>query len=501
MARRRVSTSVRSSKEGAASLAREAAAHRAEPSKRGGLVAGRAGIATVAIRGGRGACGATGALVAPIVQSTTYLHEAVGEHKGHTYSRASNPTVSALEDALAALESRDDSPAFATTYSTGMAAISALFLSVLRAGDHAVLGRVLYGGTVRLVEQVLRPLGIDVTFVDTRDAVNVERAITAKTKIVFIETPANPTLVLSDVEAIARVTRAKGVLLAVDNTFLTPVILQPLELGADVSVYSTTKYIEGHNVTVGGSLVTRDAKLHDRFKLIRKTVGSIQAPLDAWLTLKGLKTLPLRLRQHCVNAQRVAEFLESHPAVKSVWYPGLARFAQHELALKQHACADGETLHGGIIAFEVHGGTAAGIAVMNSVKLCSLAENLGATETLITHPVSMTHGDVPKAQREATGITDGLIRLSVGLEDARDIIADLEQALLKSQRGLKAGAARGRGADSKIVESKLVAGTSAKSTQSSTRTLTATRGVTTTTTTTGTTRGARVHTLPSSAVA
>lgn len=202
-----------------------------------------------------------------------------------------------------------------------------------------------------------------------------------------------------------------------------------------------------------------------------------------------------------MNAQRVAEFLESHPAVKSVWYPGLARFAQHELALKQHACADGETLHGGIIAFEVHGGTAAGIAVMNSVKLCSLAENLGATETLITHPVSMTHGDVPKAQREATGITDGLIRLSVGLEDARDIIADLEQALLKSQRGLKAGAARGRGADSKIVESKLVAGTSAKSTQSSTRTLTATRGVTTTTTTTGTTRGARVHTLPSSAVA
>lgn len=492
MARRRVASSGLA----AETLASEAAAHRAEPSSRGGIGGGGSGgvgIATLAIRGGRGACGATGALVAPIVQSTTYLHDAVGEHKGHTYSRASNPTVTALEDALAALESRDDSPAFATTYSTGMAAISALFLSVLRAGDHAVLGRVLYGGTVRLVEQVLRPLGIEVTFVDTRDVKQVERAINAKTKIVFIETPANPTLVLTDVEAIARVTRAKGVLLAVDNTFLTPVSLQPLELGADVSVYSTTKYIEGHNVTVGGALVTRDAKLHERCKLIRKTVGSIQAPLDAWLTLKGLKTLPLRLRQHCVNAQRVAEFLESHAGVKSVWYPGLKSFAQHELALKQHACADGETLHGGIIAFEVHGGTQAGIAVMNSVKLCSLAENLGATETLITHPVSMTHGDVPKAQREATGITDGLIRLSVGLEDARDIIADLEQALAISQRGVKAGAVRGRSAQGKIVESKIVAGARATGTRGSTRTLT--------TTTTGTTRGARVHPLPSSAVA
>lgn len=404
---------------------RAAAAHRAEPLPPPYEAADWSGIETIAIRGGRRADPATGALLTPICQSTTYVHEGVGKHKGHTYSRASNPTVSALEAALGALEATPP----AVCFSTGMAAITALFLSVLRAGDHVVLSEVLYGGTVRLAEEVLRPLGIEASFVDTRDPARVEAAIGERTRLVFVETPANPTLVLTDVAALAAITRARGVLLAVDNTFLTPVVLRPLDLGADIAVYSTTKYIEGHNATVGGSLASRDETLLARFRQIRKTVGSIQAPFEAWLTLQGLKTLPLRLRRHCESAQQVAAFLESHPVVERVAYPGLTSFPQHDLAVRQHAGRDGAALHGGIIAFEVKGGAAASVAVMNSVRLCSLAENLGAVETLITHPVSMTHGAVPKAQREATGITDGLVRLSVGLEDSRDVIADLDRAL------------------------------------------------------------------------
>ncbi len=420
---------------------RQAAAHRAEPSTGFAPESDLAaflneearGIETIAIRGEREHCRATGAILTPICQSTTYVQESVGNHKGHTYSRASNPTVSALEAALGALEGAPP----AVCYSTGMAAITGLFLSVLRAGDHVVLSDVLYGGTVRLVEQVLRPLGVEADFVDTTVAANVARAITPKTRLVFIETPANPTLVLTDVRAVAEVTRRAGVLLAVDNTFLTPVLLRPLDLCADVCVYSTTKYIEGHNATVGGSVTSRDATLNDRLRLIRKTLGSIQTPFEAWLTLKGLKTLPLRIREHSRNALEVARFLEQHPAVERVHYPGLASFPQHALAEELHGLAsrDGVVLHGGIIAFEVKGGAEAGVGVLNSVRLCSLAENLGATETLITHPVTMTHGDVPKAQREATGITDGLIRLSVGLEDPRDIIADLDAALSQVAAG------------------------------------------------------------------
>ncbi len=420
---------------------RIAAAHRAEPRPRS--LPANAGIATVAIRGGRELDPSTGAILTPICQSTTYVHEAVGVHKGHTYSRASNPTVCALESALAALEdSGQDKPSFnqaesfnqaskAACFATGMAAISALCLSVLRSGDHVVLSNVLYGGTVRLAEQVLKPLGIQVSFADATRVEAIQAAIGANTKLVLIETPANPTLVLTDVAAVSRVTKAKGVLLAVDNTFLTPVLLRPLDLGADIAVYSTTKYIEGHNATVGGSLLTRDQTLDARFRLIRKTVGSIQAPFEAWLTLRGLKTLPLRIREHSRSAQIVAEYLEHHPLVARVAYPGLPSFAQYDLARTQHALPrrDGIAYHGGIISFELKGGADAGRTLMNSVRLCSLAENLGATETLITHPVSMTHGDVSRAQREATGITEGLVRLSVGLEDVGDIIADLESAL------------------------------------------------------------------------
>ncbi len=383
----------------------------------------RASLETLAIRGGRRPDPTTGAILTPIVQSTTYVHDAVGVHKGHTYSRASNPTVSALEAALGAFE---NAPA-AVCFSTGMAAITALFLSLLKSGDHVVVSDVIYGGTTRLLNIVLAPLGISATAADASDPAAVAAAIRPNTRLVFIETPGNPTLKLADVEGVAQVCRAKHLPLAVDNTFLTAALLRPLDLGADIALYSTTKYIEGHNATVGGSICTRDAALLDRLRLIRKTVGSIQAPFDAWLTIRGLKTLPLRIREHSRSAQVVAEHLAGHPKVAKVHYPGLTNFVQRRLASRLSVLTGG--FFGGLVSFEVKGGVEAGTTVMNSVRLCSLAENLGAAETLITHPVTMTHADVPRAQREATGITDGLIRLSVGLESPRDIIADLDQAL------------------------------------------------------------------------
>lgn len=382
-------------------------------------------ITTRAIHAGTGPDPTTGAILTPIYQSTTYVQEAVGQHKGFTYSRADNPTVAALEARLGALEIAPPSICFAT----GLAAETALFLAFLRAGDHAVLSDAVYGGTVRLFQQILDGLGICSSFVDTSSAEAVARAITPATRLVFIESPGNPTLKLTDIAAIARITRAAGCLLAVDNTFLTPILQQPLDLGADFSLYSTTKYIEGHNATVGGAITTRDQTNIDRLRFIRKSIGSIQAPFEAWLTLRGLTTLPLRIKQHSINALKVAQHLESHPSVARVSYPGLPSFPQHQLARRQHIACDGAEHHGGIVSFEVHGGLEAGIAVMNNVKLCSLAENLGAVETLITHPASMTHADVPLAQRESIGLSDGLIRLSVGLEEPNDIIADLDRAL------------------------------------------------------------------------
>ena len=376
---------------------------------------------TTAVRGGVAPDPATGAVLTPIYQSTTYRQQAVGLHKGYTYSRAANPTVSAIEAALGALENTPPAVCFAT----GMAAISALFLAVLRAGDHAIVSDVVYGGTVRLFQQVLSNFDVSVSFADTSDPAAVRNAVQPNTRLVFIETPANPTLKLTDIARIAEITRAAKIKLAVDNTFLTPVLQRPLDLGADVTLLSTTKYIEGHNSTVGGSVASRDEALLDRIRVVRKTLGSIQSPQEAWLTLRGLKTLPLRLQQHSANAQKIAGWLERHPKVARVHYPGLASFPQAELAEKQ------QSLPGGIIAFELKGGAETGIQLMNTVRLCILAENLGAVETLITHPVSMTHADVPLEIRKRTGISDGLVRLSVGLENPADIIADLEAALDK----------------------------------------------------------------------
>ena len=374
---------------------------------------------TRAVHAGQSPDPSTGAILTPIFQTTTYVQQAVGVHKGHTYSRASNPTVSVLEACLGELEDAPPSVCF----STGLAAETALFLALLRSGDHVVVSEVCYGGTVRLLREVLSGLGVLSSFVDTTSPAAVAAALTPRTRLVFVETPANPTLALADIAALAAVTRRAGIPLAVDNTFLTPVLQRPLDLGADVSVYSTTKHIEGHNSTVGGALTSRDETLLERLRFIRKSVGSIQSPFESWLTLRGIKTLPLRLRQHSTHAQEVAGWLESHPRVTRVLYPGLPSFPQHELAVRQ------QRGHGGVLAFEVEGGLRAGTALMNAVRLCALAESLGAVETLITHPASMTHGDVPREQRERAGVTDGLVRLSVGLEDPADIIADLEQAI------------------------------------------------------------------------
>jgi cystathionine beta-lyase/cystathionine gamma-synthase len=390
-------------------------------------------VATRAIHAGLEPDPATGAILTPIYQSTTYVQEAVGVHKGHTYSRASNPTVSALERALGSIEGVEQ----AVCFSTGMAAITTLFLSILKSGDHVIVSDVVYGGTVRLLRQVLEGLGVKATLVDASQPENVRRAITPQTKLIFIESPGNPTLKLADIAAVAKIARAANIRLAVDNTFLTSLLQPVFELGADISVLSTTKYIEGHNSTVGGSLATRDTVLHERFCLVRKTLGSIQSPFEAWLTLRGLKTLPARLRIHSENALTVAQWLEKHPSVERVYFPGLESFPQKQLADAQ------QKGHGGIIAFEVKGGVDAGIAVMNAVKLCSLAENLGAVETLITHPASMTHADIPRKEREAIGISEGLIRLSVGLEDPRDVIADLEQALAILRCGTSTAEERG----------------------------------------------------------
>ncbi len=374
---------------------------------------------TLALHAGAVADPTTGALLTPIYQTTTYRQEAVGKDKGFTYSRSGNPTVSALERRLAALEGAE----FCTCYGTGLGATTALCLALLRAGDHVVASEAVYGGTVRLFQQILAPFGVTAEFVDTANESALRAALSAKpARFVFIETPANPTLKLTDIELTARIAQDAGALLVVDNTLLTPALQRPFDLHADIVLHSTTKFIEGHNATVGGALITRNAELHERFAFTRNAIGAIQSPFPAWLTLQGVKTLGLRMAQHSENALRVARFLESHPRVTKLLYPGLESFPQYELARRQ------QTSGGALIAFEVEGGVAAGISLMNRVRLCALAENLGAAETLITHPASMTHADVPPPQRQTAGITDGLVRLSVGLENPLDLIADLEQA-------------------------------------------------------------------------
>jgi len=398
----------------------------------------------------RAASPAIDPLVAPLVLSTTFCRERPADEPQHAYSRVSNPTVSALEDALGRLE--DAPPAVA--FGSGLAAESALFLSLLRGGDHVVCSRAVYGGTTRLLQQLLSKLGVESDFVDTTDVDAIRAALRPATRLVFVETPANPTLELTDIRAVAEITHAAGALLAVDNTFLTAVLQRPLDLGADLTVTSTTKFVDGHSVALGGSVVSRDVTLLDRLRFVRKCTGGILSPFGAWLTLNGLRTLPLRIRAQSATAERVARWLTAQPAVERVYYPGLgqattdtgrdahgsgppasatrtddtrladAHRADGRLAEFQH---DGA--HGAVVSFEVAGGGEAARKLLAELRLARFVEHVGSVETLITHPASMTHADVPPADREAVGIRDGLLRLSVGLEPAEAITADLRDGL------------------------------------------------------------------------
>jgi cystathionine gamma-lyase len=356
----------------------------------------------------------------PIHQTATYVHESVGVLKaGYGYSRGGNPTVNALEQAISALEGTEQ----ALCFRSGMAAITTMCMGLLKAGDHVIMSEVIYGGTVRLFQQVLGNFGIAYSYVDTTDMDAVRAAIRPESKLMFVETPANPTMKLTDVAAMAEIAHANGMLLAVDNTFLTPLLQNVLNLGADLAMLSTTKYIDGHNATIGGSLASHDVVMMDRLRLVRKTIGTISSPMDAWLTLQGVKTLPTRLKMHVENAGIVAAWLEGNPRVVRVNYPGLKSFPQYELAQKQQKAA------GGMLSFELDATTVQAIAFINALKLTTCAESLGSVESLITNPATASHCDLPKAERERLGISDGLIRLSVGLESPQDLIADFDRAL------------------------------------------------------------------------
>ena len=363
----------------------------------------------------------TGAILTPIYQTTTYVQESVDRYmdKGYSYSRSGNPTVVALEDRITALEGGAGSACFAT----GMAATNATMMALLNAGDHAILSDVVYGGTHRLSTRVLTRFGIEFSFVDTSDVKNIKEAIRDNTRLIFTETPANPTLKLTDIAAVSEIARAREIPHVVDNTFLTPFYQRPLELGADVSLHSTTKFMEGHNVSVGGSITALEEQMLEDIKFVRNCHGSNMTPQVAFYTLQGCKTMSTRLEAQSANALAIAGFLETHPMVERVAYPGLESFPQKALADSQ---ASG---HGSMLWFEVKGGVESGKKLMNTLELWSLAENLGSVESLVTHSVTMTHADMPREERMAAGITDGLVRLSAGLESADDLIFDLKQAL------------------------------------------------------------------------
>lgn len=377
-------------------------------------------FATRAIHAGQEADPATGATIPPIYQTSTYTQAGIGEHKGYEYSRTGNPTRAALETCLASLEGAR----FGLAFASGMAATSAI-LSLLRPGDHVVAGDDLYGGTYRIFEKVFRPQGVVIDYVPAGDTKGYAQAVRPETRMVWAETPTNPLLNIVDIRTLAQVARERNLLLTVDNTFATPYLQQPLEMGAHIVTHSTTKYINGHSDVVGGAILTSDAGVYEQIKFYQNAAGGVPGAFDAWLTLRGVKTLAVRMRQHCENALRVAKFLEGHPQVQRVYYPGLASHPDFKLAKKQMRG------FGGMVSFDL-GGTLADVDVfVRSLKVFALAESLGGVESLCCHPATMTHGSIPKDVREARGITDTLLRLSVGIEGADDLIGDLEQALAK----------------------------------------------------------------------
>ena len=376
---------------------------------------------TKVVRAGISPDPTTGSILPPIYETATYVLPEVGRDLGFDYTRSSNPTRQVLEDNLAAIENGK----YAISFASGMSAVDACF-KLFSSGDHIVCGDDVYGGVTRLLDNVIVQQGLSVSYVDTTNADVVRAAITPATRMLWIETPTNPLLQVSDLEDMVSIAREKNILLGVDSTFATPVFLRPLDFGADIVMHSTTKYLAGHNQIIGGVLITNAEHVFEKMKYIQKTIGAVSSPFDCWLNLSGLKTLHLRMKRHEESAMQVAQFLESHAKIDRVLYPGLPSHPQHAVAKAQMSGFSG------MIAFELTGGAEAGKTLMNNVQLCGLAESLGSVETMITHPASMTHADVPVEDRRKRGLTDGLVRLSVGIEDVEDIIADLENALKKA---------------------------------------------------------------------
>ena len=379
----------------------------------------KAGFATRAIHVGQEADASTGAVSPPIFATSTYVQQEIGKHKGYEYARVSNPTRTRLEENLAALEGG----VAAKVFGSGMAAINAI-TSMLKAGDHMVCGNNLYGGTPRLFNQVWADFGLEFAYVDTSDAENVRRAIKKNTRMVFIETPTNPLMALTDIAAVSGVCRPKKIDVVVDNTFMSPYFQQPIALGADMVVHSTTKFLNGHSDGLGGVVVCTRPEQAEKLAFLQKAAGAILSPFECWLILRGVKTLAVRMEKHDESGRVVAEFLAQHKKVKGVFYPGLADHPQHELARRQMSG------FGSMISFET-GSLSNANKMLRRVRVCSLAESLGGVETLISHPATMTHAALGEKGRKAIGITDGMVRISVGIEDVEDVVDDLEQALEK----------------------------------------------------------------------
>lgn len=375
------------------------------------------GFSTIAIHAGNEPDPATGAVSVPIYQTSTYAQDGLGRHKGFEYARTQNPTRTALEKNIAALENAR----FGFAFASGMAAIDTV-LKLVKAGDHVLLGDNTYGGTFRLFDRVLRNYGVEFDLVDSSDLSAFENAFKPNTKMVFVETPTNPVMTVTDLAAVAELSHARGAKVVCDNTFMSPYFQRPLDLGCDIVVHSTTKYLNGHSDSVGGFAALNDEKDAEWIGFVQNSVGAILSPMDSFLVLRGTKTLAVRMEAHDRNGRQVANFLAEHPRVEKVYYPGLASHPQHELAKRQ------QSGFGGMVSFET-GSLENAKKVLEGVKLCTLGESLGGVESLISHPATMTHASVPEERRRQLGITDGLVRISVGIEDAEDIIADLDQAL------------------------------------------------------------------------
>jgi cystathionine gamma-lyase len=375
-------------------------------------------FATKAIHAGQEPDPSTGAIMTPIYQTSTYVQEGIGQHKGYEYARSGNPTRTALESCLAELENGR----YGLSFASGLAAESTV-LSLLNPGDHIVSCDDLYGGTYRLFERIIGRYNITTDYVGVGNTEDYEKAIRPNTKMIWLETPTNPLLRLADIPAVAQIAHRHNALLVVDNTFATPYFQQPLQLGADIVVHSTTKYINGHSDLIGGAIILNDDALYEQLKFQQNAAGAVPGPFDVWLTLRGIKTLAVRMRQHQQNAWAIARFLSEHPRIESVYYPGLASHPDHALAKQQMSG------FGGMVSFQFKGTIDDVDRVVRRFKIFAFAESLGGVESLVCHPASMTHGSIPKEIREARGVNDTLLRVSVGIEDVEDLIADLDQAL------------------------------------------------------------------------